>query len=86
MNIRQSSSPESTPESSPRLRYLLRFLFGTVLLLAFLVLPSTPPLFHKVERHVFRGHSGGFSTSGIHRWPHTSQTATRIIFHAMLPS
>ena len=30
------------------------------------VRPSTPPLFHSVERQDLRGHSGGSSTSGIH--------------------
>ena len=28
------------------------------------VLPSTPPLFHNVERHFFDGQFGGFSVSG----------------------
>lgn len=50
------------------------------------VLPSTPPLFHKVERHFFEGQFGGFLVSGIQRCPHTSQTATRILVHAMPPS
>src|SRR5246127_4790692 len=56
-----------------------------VLILASRVLPSTPPLFHKVERHFFDGQFGGFSVSGIHLCPQTSQTATRIVFHAMPP-
>src|SRR5271154_4299349 len=38
------------------------------------VLPSMPPLFHSVERHFLLGQFGGFSVSGIHRCPHTSQT------------
>src|SRR5271156_905042 len=33
-----------------------------------------PPLFHSVERHFLLGQFGGFSVSGIHRCPHTSQT------------
>jgi hypothetical protein len=47
------------------------------------VRPSTPPRFHSVERQSFLGHSGGFSISGIQRWPQTSHSATRIVFHAM---
>ena len=47
------------------------------------VLPSMPPLFHRVLRQDLRGHNGGSSTSGIHRWPQTSQTQTFIVFHAM---
>jgi hypothetical protein len=49
------------------------------------VLPSTPPLFHRVERHFLLGQFGGFSVSGIHLWPQTSQTATRIVFQPMQP-
>ena len=49
------------------------------------VLPSTPPLFHNVERHFFDGQFGGFSVSGIHRCPHTSHTATLTVFHPMPP-
>jgi hypothetical protein len=30
------------------------------------VLPSTSPLFHRVERHFLEGQFGGFSVSGIH--------------------
>jgi len=33
------------------------------------VLPSTPPLFHNIERHAFDGQFGEFSVSGIHRCP-----------------
>jgi hypothetical protein len=47
------------------------------------VLPSMPPLSHKVERHFFEGQFGGFSVSGIHLCPHTSHTATRIVFQPM---
>jgi hypothetical protein len=47
------------------------------------VLPSIPPLFHKVERHFLLGQFGGLSVSGIHLWPQTSQTAMRIVFHPM---
>ena len=47
------------------------------------VLPSTPPLFQSVERHFFDGQFGGFSASGIHLCPHTSQTATRILVQPM---
>jgi hypothetical protein len=47
------------------------------------VLPSIPPLFHNVERHFFDGQLGGFSVSGIHLCPHTSQTATRILVQPM---
>ena len=47
------------------------------------VLPSTPPLFHRVERHFFEGQFGGFTVSGIHLCPQTSQTATRIVFQPM---
>jgi hypothetical protein len=50
------------------------------------VLPSTPPLSHKVERHFFDGQLAGFSVSGIHLCPQTSQTATRIVFHPMQAS
>jgi hypothetical protein len=49
------------------------------------VLPSMPPLFHNVERHFFDGQFGGFSVSGIHLCPQTSQTATRIVFQPMSP-
>ena len=48
-----------------------------------LVLPSTPPLSQSVERHFFDGQFGGFSVSGIHLCPQTSQTATRIVFQPM---
>jgi len=47
------------------------------------VLPSTPPLSQRVERHFFDGQFGGFSASGIHLCPQTSQTATRIVFQPM---
>ena len=47
------------------------------------VLPSMPPLFHRVERHFLLGQFGGFSVSGIHLCPHTSQTATRILVQPM---
>ena len=33
------------------------------------VLPSTPPLFHNIERHFLDGQLGGFRLSGIHLWP-----------------
>jgi hypothetical protein len=56
-----------------------------VLIRACLVLPSMPPLFHKVERHFFEGQFGGFLLSGIQRCPHTSHTATRIVFQPMQP-
>ena len=49
------------------------------------VLPSTPPLFHNIERHFLDGQLGGFRLSGIHLWPQTSQTAIRIVFHPMQP-
>ncbi|MGH9739246.1 MAG: hypothetical protein ACRD4X_11780 [Candidatus Acidiferrales bacterium] len=48
-------------------------------------LPSTPPLSHNVERHFFEGQFGGFSDSGIHLCPQTSQTATRILVQPMKP-
>jgi hypothetical protein len=54
-----------------------------VLIRASRVLPSTPPLFQRVERHFFEGQLGGFSVSGIHLWPHTSHTATRIFIQPM---
>jgi hypothetical protein len=38
------------------------------LILAARVLPSTPPLFHSVERHFFDWQFGGFPVSGIERW------------------
>jgi hypothetical protein len=50
------------------------------------VLPSIPPLFHNVERHFLDGQFGGFSVSGIHLCPQTSQTATRIFVQPMPPS
>jgi hypothetical protein len=56
-----------------------------VLIRASRVLPSTPPLFHRVERHCFDGQFGGFSVSGIHLCPQTSHTATRIVFQPMQP-
>jgi hypothetical protein len=56
-----------------------------VLIRASRVLPSTPPLSQRVERHFFDGQFGGFSLSGIHLWPQTSQTATRIVFQPMQP-
>lgn len=49
------------------------------------VRPSTPPLSHRVERHLLDGQFGGFSVSGIHLCPQTSQTATRIFFQPMSP-
>jgi hypothetical protein len=49
------------------------------------VLPSTPPLSHRVERHFFDGQFGGFSVSGIHLCPQTSHTATRIVLQPMCP-
>jgi hypothetical protein len=55
------------------------------LILASRVLPSTPPLFHNVERHFFDGQFGGFSVSGIHLCPQTSHTATRIVLQPMHP-
>ena len=54
-----------------------------ILILASRVLPSTPPLFQRVERHFLLGRFGGFSVSGIHLCPHTSQTATRILVQPM---
>ena len=54
-----------------------------ILMRASRVLPSTPPLFHRVERHFFDGQFGGFPVSGIHRCPQTSQTATRILVQPM---
>src|ERR1039457_4129306 len=68
-----------------------RFFFAAVLRLrpvlirASRVLPSTPPLSQRVERHFFEGQFGGFSVSGIHLCPQTSQTATRIVFQPMSP-
>jgi hypothetical protein len=56
-----------------------------VLTLASRVLPSTPPLFQRVERHFLLGQFGGFLVSGIQRCPHTSQTATRILVQPMQP-
>jgi len=54
------------------------------MILAARVLPSTPPLFQRVERHFFDGQFGGFSVSGIHLCPHTSHTAIRILIQPML--
>ena len=56
-----------------------------VLIRASRVLPSTPPLCHRVERHFFDGQFGGFSVSGIHLCPQTSHTATRIVLQPMPP-
>jgi hypothetical protein len=44
------------------------------------VRPSTPPLFHNIDRHFFDGQFDGSSVSGIHTWPQTSHTATRMVF------
>jgi hypothetical protein len=49
------------------------------------VLPSTPPLSQSVDRHFLLGQFGGFSVSGIHLCPQTSQTATRILVQPMQP-
>ncbi len=46
------------------------------LIFASQVLPSIPPLSHNVKRHFFDAQFGGFAVSGIHRCPHTLQTAT----------
>jgi len=72
---------------SPYHRFFFAVLFGLrpALIRASRVLPSTPPLFHRVERHFFEGQFGGFSVSGIHRCPQTSQTATRIVFQPIQP-
>jgi hypothetical protein len=43
------------------------FLLRPALIRASRVLPSTPPLFHCIERHFLEGQFGGFSVSGIHR-------------------
>jgi hypothetical protein len=62
-------------------RGLHRFFFTAVLRLrpalirAARVLPSTPPLFQRVERRAFEGQFGGFSDSGIQRCPQTSQNS-----------
>jgi len=66
-------------------RYLLLLVLRLrpVLIRASRVLPSSPPLFQRVERHFFEGQFGGFSVSGIHLCPQTSHSATRIVFHAM---
>jgi hypothetical protein len=53
------------------------------LILASRVLPSTPPLFQRVERHFLLGQFGGFSVSGSHLCPHTSHTATLIVVQPM---
>ena len=66
-----------------RLRLAVTLLLRPALIRAARVLPSTPPLFHNVERHFLLGQFGGFSVSGIHRCPHTSQTATRMFFQPM---
>src|ERR1700747_906311 len=42
------------------------------------VLPSTPPLFHSIERHFLEGQFGGFSVSGIHRCSQKSQYGSRL--------
>lgn len=55
------------------------------LILASLVLPSTPPLSQRVERQLLEGQLVGFPVSGIHRCPQTSHSATRIVFHAIPP-
>jgi hypothetical protein len=47
------------------------------------VLPSTPPLSQRVERHFLLGQFGGLSVSGIHLWPQTSHTAIRILVQPM---
>ena len=62
-----------------RFRFAVVLRLRPVLTLASRVLPSTPPLSHRVERHFFDGQLGGFSVSGIHLCPHTSHTATRIV-------
>ncbi len=62
------------------------FCFRPAFFLASFVRPSTPPRFHNVLRHFFEGHNGGSSTSGIHRWPQTSQTATFIVVQPMAVS
>ena len=55
-----------------------------VLILAARVRPSTPPLSHNMERQLFEGQfKGFFLVSGIHGCPHTSHTATRIVFQPM---
>jgi hypothetical protein len=54
-----------------------------VLIRASRVLPSMPPLFHRLERHSFKGQCVGFSISGIHLCPHMSQTAIRILIQPM---
>src|ERR1700739_4716768 len=42
------------------------------------LLPSTPPLSQRVERHFFEGQFGGFSVSGIHynNLPHVRSLPT----------
>jgi hypothetical protein len=55
-----------------------------VLIRAARVRPSTPPLSHSMERQIFDGQFRGFLlVSGIHGCPHTSHTATRIVFQPM---
>ena len=54
-----------------------------VLIRASRVRPSTPPLFQSIERHSLEGQFDGSSVSGIHLCPHTSHTATRIVFQPM---
>jgi hypothetical protein len=61
----------------------LRRRFFPVFSFAALVLPSTPPRFHKVDRHDLRGHRGGSSTCGNQQWPQISQTQTFIVFQPM---
>jgi hypothetical protein len=54
------------------------FLLRPALIRASRVLPSTPPLFHCIERHFLEGQFGGFSVSGIHRCSQTSQYGSRL--------
>jgi hypothetical protein len=67
-------------------RFVVAFLrLRPVLIRASRVLPSTPPLFHSIDRQSFCGQFLGCSLSGIHRCPQTSHSATSIVFHAMPP-
>ena len=59
-------------------------LAAPILIRAFRDLPSTPPLFHNIDRHCFEAISRALA-SGIHRCLHTLHTATLIVVQPMQP-
>jgi hypothetical protein len=89
MSAGKAAIKSGLPRSMTRAEvYFLAFFGGcrfVALSFASRVLPSTPLLFHSVDRQDLRGHNGGSSTSGIHRWPHTSHTATLASVHPIAP-